>query len=560
MTAATPDNQIAEEAIPQESNLQTWRVRILNGILVGTSIFGLFALIPNFLVDIREGRWAILIFYSAAYLWVIASTIFRRLPFSLRSISILTIAFALGVVTLMQFGLSGDGRIWILLFILMTSLLLGLRAGIVALVLSAATYAFLGYQMTLENGLIPTPSVELQANSGSISGWIATGVVLLMVGVLSVISISVLLKGLETSVRNLQSSFTNAQELTTDLEDERGRLQMRSGDLERRLNQIRTAAEISAIISGVTDPQILLPQVVNLILERMNLYYVAAFLLDEAGQYAVLQAGTGDQGRRMLAENHRLVIGGSSMVGWTVANRTPRIALDVGAEAIRFRNPNTPLTRSELALPLVTGDRILGALSVQSAKPAAFDDDDIAILQSIADVLATALENANLFIQTQENLEEIRSLHRQYIQESWSELLSPGSALSYTYESDPMASSETPIEGLEIPLTLRGEQTIGNLSLESDRQDWSSDEMEFIEAVTTQAALALENARLLDESQRRVKREQALNELTTRISQSLDISAVLQTVARELGQIPNVTEASVHLSPPELAGREINES
>ena len=285
----------------------------------------------------------------------------------------------------------------------------------------------------------------------------------------------------------------------------------------------------------------------------MHPHYAGVFLADESNRYAVLTAGTGEAGKNMIAESHKLSIGGSSMVGWSMAHRQPRIALDVGQEAIRFKNPHLPLTRSELALPMAIGNQVLGALTVQSVEPQAFDDDDITVLQSIADSLAIALENARLFQQFEDSLKEIQQLNRQYLGEAWRDISEEDQGISVIHESGFPSEETGKAHEINVPLTLRDQQVIGNITLESDREDWTSDELEFIEAVSNQAALALESARLLDESQKRVEREQALNRLTTQFSQTLDFDKLIQTVVRELGQLPNVTEASIHIAPQNLS-------
>ncbi|HNT74912.1 MAG TPA: GAF domain-containing protein [Anaerolineae bacterium] len=175
--------------------------------------------------------------------------------------------------------------------------------------------------------------------------------------------------------------------------------------LDRRAGRAQAAAEVSQAASSVLDPDVLLAQVVELICERFALYYAGVFLVDEAGvwsgeaggKWAVLRAGSGEAGRQMLARGHKLRIESSSMIGWCIANRQARIALDVGAEAVRFNNPFLPQTRSELALPLISRDQVLGALTIQSEQPAAFDADDITVLQTMADRLADALTDARLY-------------------------------------------------------------------------------------------------------------------------------------------------------------------
>jgi GAF domain-containing protein len=165
---------------------------------------------------------------------------------------------------------------------------------------------------------------------------------------------------------------------------------------------------VSRAATSFLDPEELIQQVVNLVRERFDLYYAGLFLVDrtgewtgEPGRWAVLRAGTGEAGRQMMKAGHKLEIGGSSMIGWCVANAQARIALDVGEEAVHFENPWLPETHSEMALPLISRGQIVGAMSIQSTEEAAFSDEDIAVLQTMADQLAIAIENARLFEQAQ---------------------------------------------------------------------------------------------------------------------------------------------------------------
>jgi PAS domain S-box-containing protein len=172
-------------------------------------------------------------------------------------------------------------------------------------------------------------------------------------------------------------------------------------EAQRRAEQLATAAEVSRASISVLNLDELAVQVVERIRERFDLYYAALFLIDDAQRWAVLRHATGDAGRTLLERKHKLEVGSNSMVGWATAHRKARIALDVGAEAVRFVNPLLPNTRSEMALPLVVGEDVLGALDVQSTQPNAFSEADVAILQTMADQIAIAIRNAQLITATQ---------------------------------------------------------------------------------------------------------------------------------------------------------------
>jgi PAS domain S-box-containing protein len=196
------------------------------------------------------------------------------------------------------------------------------------------------------------------------------------------------------------------------------KLQIYTEELEQRTEQLVVAAQVSRTATDILDPDELSQHVVDLVRERFSLYYVGLFLVDETGKMAVLHAGTGGAGRQMLRQHHRLQIGETSMVGWCIQHRQARIALDVGDEAVHFDNPLLPESRSEVALPLISRGECIGALTFQSIAGAAFTIEDITVLQSMADLLANAINNARLYDQLQRELrvrkqaeEEVRKLN-----------------------------------------------------------------------------------------------------------------------------------------------------
>ncbi len=354
--------------------------------------------------------------------------------------------------------------------------------------------------------------------------------------------------------RSLEREQNTAAELNRTQHSIEKQLQERTLYYQRRLLQARVAAEISGSIISIHDPQQLLQTVIDLMQDRFKMYYIGVFVLDEDQKSAVLRAATGEAGQKMIAARHSLAVGSSSMIGWATLNRQARIALDIGAEAIRFNNPYLPHTRSELALPILSKNEVLGAMSIQSNQPNAFDNDDIAILQGIADSLATALENARLYQQTQEALSEISAITSEFVSTTWTAAAREHGGLKYHYENPnaPTAGEANAVH--EFPILLR-DQVIGYLSLESDVQELTPEETAFAEAVTQQTAIALENARLLEETQRHAREEQKLNELGEQFSQARSIDEILQSAVMGLGDLPSVSEVSIHLIAPEIEGQ-----
>jgi GAF domain-containing protein/HAMP domain-containing protein len=326
------------------------------------------------------------------------------------------------------------------------------------------------------------------------------------------------------------------------------RLDALQGTLEsqvaERTEQLKATLEVSHVASTILDPDELIKKVVNLITDRFGYYYTAIFLIDDSGQWAVLQEATGSAGQTLKSRGHRLPVGGKSMVGTAISTRLARIALDVGTEPVRFENPLLPDTRSEIALPMVVGERIIGILDVQSKQEAAFKEQDVETLQGMANSVATTLENARLFRETQKSLEELRLIQRENVVKTWSE--SAREKQSYEYAANTEAlSPDAVLSAIDVPLILR-EQIIGQLHLEG-QQDWTPEERNLVEAVATQAALAMENARLLDESQQVALRERLTAEITGKIWSSPNTDTILQTAIKELGRALRADEATIEL-------------
>ena len=309
-----------------------------------------------------------------------------------------------------------------------------------------------------------------------------------------------------------------------------------------RTAQLSAVNEVGRAVSGILNPDELINRVVNLITDQFGHYYSAIFLLDRTGTWAELKSATGEAGRVLRESRHRLAIDNRSMVGSSISQKQARIALDVELEPLRQSNPLLPYTRSEIALPLIVGDRVIGALDVQSTREAAFGEEDIQTLQSVANQVAIALENARLFQETNSRLEELQLAQREYLHESWSSLTAKN---KYEYNiGDGGASSQE--SALNVPLTLRNE-IIGQISLTGD-EEWSDEDRAWIESVATQASIALENARLMDEGRKLASLDRTVAEITTRVWSASTIDGILQTAVKEIGRALNLSEATIELN------------
>lgn len=183
-------------------------------------------------------------------------------------------------------------------------------------------------------------------------------------------------------------------------------------NIQRYATLLKASASAAKSITTILDPYELLQRTVDIICDEFGFYYAGVFFLDDAKQYAVLKAGRGEPGKAMIKEGHKLAIGGNSMIGASIANKKGRIALDVGEEAVFFENPHLPKTHSEMALPLIVADEVFGALTVQSTEEAAFREEDIEALQTMADQLAIAIQNSNLHRQAERRSRLLKAANR----------------------------------------------------------------------------------------------------------------------------------------------------
>ena len=352
---------------------------------------------------------------------------------------------------------------------------------------------------------------------------------------------------------------------------------------------------------------------VDLIAERFDLYYVGLFLRQtelsgeaalidrpagstdeqETREWAILRAGTGDAGRKMLERRHRLPVGSASMIGWSIANSQPRIAQEASLDTVRAANPDLPATRSEAAIPMRSRGRVIGALSVQSAQSNAFDEISIAALQSLADQLGVAIDNAMLFARSQEALQAERRAYATQSQSAWADLLRARSEFSLymgetrldlpeTKQAGEAFAGETALKvtapvwrpemelaarkgqivqlnrpggvvpengklqagveneqvaSLAVPLIVRG-SVIAVLNIRRSTQasttGFSADERAFVTNISEQLSTALESARLYADTRQRAEQERLVSEVSGKMRASLDVDQVLETAIEEL--------------------------
>jgi GAF domain-containing protein/HAMP domain-containing protein len=363
---------------------------------------------------------------------------------------------------------------------------------------------------------------------------------------------------------------------TAELAQRTGEVAKRSSELEeanyrfeRRAVQLQAIADVARATATLQNLRMLLPRITQLVSERFGFYHVGIFLVDEGSKFAILSAANSEGGMRMLARNHKLEVGKVGIVGYVTGTGNPRIALDTGVDAVFFDNPDLPDTRSEMALPLKAGRRIIGALDVQSNESGAFTDEDVKVLTTLADLVSIAIENARLFDETRRSLNEAETIYRQYIRDEYARLPRDQKLLGFRYAvtgSAPLEAladfaeikkaSETgdiviaDADGnkqasLAIPIKLR-EEIIGVLNIRTmDNREWSQDEIDLVRAVAERVALSVENARLFEETSNRAERERAVADITNKIRSTNDPQAMVQTALQELQRVLGASRVQI---------------
>jgi GAF domain-containing protein len=488
-----------------------------------------------------------------------------------------TIWLASTMIALSGSGIRGTAFTSYFVVMLMAGLLLGWRPAIGFTILSVAA----GF------GLVYAENVGIiNYVPGPVLGVAIEGTVLFLFGAiflyLIISSLQGAVKRSNTTATELKASNQQLTELRDDLElrvEDRTRelanrnqeLDQANSQIQRRAAQFEALAQVTRAITSIRDLQELLPHITTVISDHFGFYHVGIFLLDDANEFAVLSAANSAGGKQMLERRHRLRVGEQGIVGNVTLTGNPRIAMDVGVDAVFFDNPELPDTHSEMALPLKSGKLIVGALDVQSTESGAFTQEDIQMLGLLSDQVSLAIENARLFDETRRALSEAESISHQLTREAWARMPVENKLLGYRYSIAGSSPLNGPLDLTElnkskskgnqkasnqvvVPIELRGE-TIGTLVVQSpSTAALNQDQIDLIKAVAERVALSAENARLFEETTRRAERERLVSDITGKIRSVNDPQTMIQTAMEELRKALGASK--VEMIPQAVKGTE----
>jgi GAF domain-containing protein len=366
--------------------------------------------------------------------------------------------------------------------------------------------------------------------------------------------------------------------LEKQVEERTAELAYANEQSQRRAGKFEAVAEVARVTTVRRDPAQLLSEMTNLISEHFGYYHVGIFLLEEGGKYAALHAANSLGGQQMLAKKFHVDLADGSLVSLAISGGKTQVALSA-----EFNYPDLPATHSEAILLLKVGERVTGALDIQSEAPDAFTTEDIEILNILADQAAIIIEDARLFSETAQALSESRSSYGQYLRQAWNKLPQEINLTGFQYMDGKTNPIESPIDlpeiqsafqsgkavsntaksnVLAIPLKLR-DQVIGVLDIRSNASaNFSESQLSLIRAIAERVSLALENARLFEETTRRADRERRVSEISNHIRSVSDPETMLQTALEELKHALGANDIQIrpytHSPTDKIAGKQID--
>jgi GAF domain-containing protein len=538
---------------PEEARQESMLYLVIGGLAIPGFLFGVFSGVYAFLTGgPMEGAIAGLIVQPV---YIAALIVARRGNIRLAAYLPVSIVFLIMVYGDTALGIGHVTYIGYAMVTMAASILISTNAGIFYALLSTVGHTLIGLLQQSGTLVVSNP----QPPSGTV--WLdAAG---LLFGLTVLISVSAVYN------REIRVALYMERQLADALQNEHTALTRRITEnktlLDQRQTQLRTLAETSMAAGAERKPLILLQSAVEMLHRRINLSLAAVYLLEEPGPQLVLRAASTEGGQRLVNQSHSIPLDSPTSAAKVVESKLliSEVNLPIDPE-----HPDPLSTgRSELAIPMLVGDNCLGALILQSENPNGFDDSDSLAMRGVAQSLAHGLELARLNTQTQTDQEEIRALNRRYMAKAWSNMEQMSSDLSIAVESGGTPGGEiiTPLapsaEGAAVPgsitrspdgsqviapLILR-EQVIGALTLDIGEKQLSPEDLTFIEAVTTQAALALENARLYSELSRRATYLQTANEIARDASTTLDLDLLLRGVVNLVQERFGFSHAAVYL-------------
>lgn len=510
------------QQIETENVYRLWREKFIVPLLLGILVFGGIALFPAIIASSSALIDGI---FVSTYLLVGVVTVLS-FSYTIRISVFLLSVFVLAFGELISLGVLGDSLFFFLALVVFSTMLHSPRAGIVSIGFSIVTYMLIGWLML--SGQFVT--LNKFATPATIQDWISAIVALIMFG-------SVIIFGFRQLENQFSETQKNADVILKTLEEQSTTLERR---VEERTVQLRRINEVGRAVSAILDVNDILPFAAKFIQFEFDFYYTAIYLTDSSGQWVELKEAIGEISKVLKERRIRHnIINSKNIVAQVIRSKAGQIINN--QDLIKLENPMFPYTRSLIVVPLVVGDFALGVVEMHSSKEHEFLPQDLDAYQNMANGIAIAIENSRLYQEAQKSIAEMRATQRQYLESAWSAVTSEKS-LNYAIGDN----EESDQNILEIPLTLR-RQIIGQVQA-AGHVEWTTEQKNLIEAIAAQASLALENARLVENSQVTASQERLTNEIISKIWSAQNMDGILQTTVREIGRNLEAAEVEIEVS------------
>ncbi len=533
------------------ADVQAWQARALRVLLGVLAVAATPVVILTTMEAIRyPERGAAAPLFGVLYLVLALLAVLPRVPHRIRLAGFLLVGYAVAVTAFTRGGLVGDGRLYLMILPLLTLALSDLRMGLAMGVLSLLIH--LAFLLFAQMGWLPQ-WVVVRENPMDLGDWLTATAVFLMLlaGLLAVVGLS---------NRSLTRALRSAQQSARERAAAYNMLEGQTRELERRARWLEVATLVAREAGALVEPDVLLSRAAEEMARRLDLEEVVFYTVGPQGELVA----------RAMVESRRIVPRGAL---------PPDQSLIV-QEAFRSNSVLAGWVGNlyEVALPMRLPERVVGMMVARFPTEVRLDGPEVTVLELIADQLAIALENHRLFSETQASLRELEALYRRYTTQAWERFVreAPESVRLWTgpeevpqgvwqrlfEQARASGSAAMGVEDsrhlLAVPVKLRG-VAVGVLGFHREQEagPWRPEEVAMAEAAAERLALAVENARLLEEAQRRAVREQRVAEISTRLRASLDPDTILKTTARELGQALRARWVAVEVTGPsqESAGR-----
>jgi GAF domain-containing protein len=556
------NKNIPAPLMPQQQQVPTgafdynsWREKFLLTLLRISCVLGLGITIFSFVQSEEPRDWVI---FPVLFVILLAVT-FLRATYNIRAYTLLFITFVIGINGVLTLGTWTDASIYLLILVVLSSLLFDSFVNLFALGICFITLCILAF---LEQTGSFTPSYPVPEMT--VTDWAVFIVNFSLASTLAVIAIGQLKQAFQRVIQQSQDAYKSVLVERSQLES---KVNERTEQLELKTFQLQASTNIARNIAEIQNIPDLLKASVIAASEQFGYYHVGIYLLDSHKKVAFLQASSSPIGEELIGFGHRVDVDTRNPVSIAIERNRPYIATDIGG-AVFIKDPNFPITRSRLAVPLSVRGNIIGVFDMHSDQIQLLDTQDVEIVQTLADLIAISIDNVRLIDETQTLVEQLRFYNSSQAVETWSKQTSRRSpAYQYTPAGvRPVFSAvkkddEAALGSLLIPLTLQG-QKIGSIKLRRKgySTSWSEKEKNMIEKIGEQIALALENSRLVDEAQKNAQRDQLIANISSRVRETLDVEAVIRTASTELRRVFDLKEAEISIGLPQSEPRPVRKN